>query len=364
MRLAVLFVAMLLAAAPSPASAQARSHVDYADPKSWLCLPGRDDACAQRLTSSVIGAGGATKRTYRADANAPVDCFYVYPTVSREPAGNADMTEGPEERRAALQQLARFGEKCRLYAPLYRQVTIAGLNGAATDEAEAFDDVADAWAYYLAHDNRGRGVVLIGHSQGSNILVRLIADQIDGKPLQRRLVSAIVPGTEVDVPAGRDAGGTFQHVPLCRSAAQFGCVIAYSTYLASAPPGADAYFGAARTAGDVDACVDPAQLTGGGALDAELPALGRVAEALGTTLVENPGQLTAACERRDGRSFLAVTVSAGAPLLAAALEAVEARRPQAGLHVFDVNLALGNLVSLVGSESTAWLAAHPGGVAR
>ena len=38
-----------------------------------------------------------------------------------------------------------------------------------------YDDVVDAWNYYLAHENHGRGVVLVGHSQGSGVLTGLIA---------------------------------------------------------------------------------------------------------------------------------------------------------------------------------------------
>ena len=33
------------------------------------------------------------------------------------------------------------------------------------------NDVVAAWRHYLDHDNRGRGVVLIGHSQGTGMLV-------------------------------------------------------------------------------------------------------------------------------------------------------------------------------------------------
>ena len=46
-------------------------------------------------------------------------------------------------------------------------------------------DVEAAWDDYLARDNKGRGVVLIGHSQGSGILKQLIAREIEGQPAQR-----------------------------------------------------------------------------------------------------------------------------------------------------------------------------------
>ena len=80
----------------------------------------------------------------------------------------------------------------------------------ASDRALAYNDIVDAWHYYLQHDNDGRGVVLIGHSQGSGVLTQLIRDEIDGKPVQSTIVSALLLGTNVAVPRGKDVGGAFQ----------------------------------------------------------------------------------------------------------------------------------------------------------
>ena len=41
----------------------------------------------------------------------------------------------------------------------------------------AYNDVLDAWNYYLKNDNGGRGVVLVGHSQGSGVLTQLITQR-------------------------------------------------------------------------------------------------------------------------------------------------------------------------------------------
>src|SRR4029077_10802326 len=131
---------------------------------------------------------------FRAAAAAPIDCFYVYPTVSMQPAANADMAIDAEERGVVKLQFARFASKCRVFAPLYRQMTIAQLRKAiagdgAGAQAMAYGDVADAWKYYLQHDNHGRGVVLIGHSQGAGELTHLLQQEVDGKPLPKQLIS-------------------------------------------------------------------------------------------------------------------------------------------------------------------------------
>lgn len=343
-----------------PVAAFPQKANDYTLPASWLCRPDRADVCSSPVSSTVVApaSGELSKRILSPDPAAPIDCFYVYPTVSREPTANADMAPSPEIQHTAMEQFARFGASCRTFAPLYRQVTTAAMNGDAPrgDRQLAYSDVRDAWRYYLAHDNHGRGVVLIGHSQGASLLQRLIAAEIDGKAVQRRLVSAILVGGNLQVPAGKDVGGSFKHIPLCRAAAQSGCVIAYSTYLAEHPPGWDGLFGAAGS-GTVAACVNPGELTGDGALDGELPTVGDVATALGTTFVENPGVLSGRCTNEANHAFLAIAIKSANPRsqrLAAALTALNARLPRWGLHALDIALTLGNLVDIVRQQSLAW----------
>lgn len=188
----------------------AQTKNDYGDPKTWLCRAGRQDACTVDLTTTIVAADGKlTREEWKANPNAPIDCFYVYPTVSRDPGGNSDMIAGPEEKGVVRSQLARFGSQCRIYAPLYRQATLTALRAATAgkpmevDRGLGYNDVRDAWNHYLQHDNNGRGVVLIGHSQGSGVLTQLIRNEIDGQPVQSKVVSALLLGINVAVPAGK-----------------------------------------------------------------------------------------------------------------------------------------------------------------
>jgi hypothetical protein len=85
---------------------------------------------------------------------------------------------------------------------------------------------------YLAHDNHGRPVTFIGHSQGAAMLIRLLHNVIDPSARLRHLmVSAIILGGNVQVASGETLGGTFSHISTCTSATQVGCVIAYSRSL-------------------------------------------------------------------------------------------------------------------------------------
>src|SRR5499426_130928 len=209
-----------------PPAASSATRNDYSDGKTWLCRPGRQDACAVDLSTTVVTADGKLSvEKWSANPKAAIDCFYVYPTVSNDPTPNSDMNAGPEELSVIRAQFARFGSECRVFAPLYRQVTLtalrAGIAGKpmAVDRVLGYNDVVDAWKYYLDHDNQGRGVVLIGHSQGSGVLTQLIKNEIDGQPIQEQIVSALLLGTSLPVAKGKDLG-TFQHMPLCRSANQ------------------------------------------------------------------------------------------------------------------------------------------------
>ena len=123
-------IATIVIALSASATAQTAKN-DYADGKTWLCRPGRTDACVVDLATTVVAANGTlTHEAWKANTDAPVDCFYVYPTVSLDKSGNSDMEPGPEENGVVRTQLARFGSVCRLYAPMYRQATLTALRAA------------------------------------------------------------------------------------------------------------------------------------------------------------------------------------------------------------------------------------------
>lgn len=355
---------------------------DYSNGDNWLCRPGRQDACAIDLNTTVISAGGKlTHEGWAASPNAAIDCFYVYPTVSTDPTGNSDMTSKPEEKAVIRAQFARFASRCRPYAPLYRQVTLTALRAALAgkpipmDRALAYNDVLDAWNYYVEHDNKGRGVVLIGHSQGSVILTQLIKSEIDGKPVQSKIISALLLGTSLPVPKGKDVGGAFQHMPLCHAANQTGCVITYASFRATSPPPADSRFGKVSGENMVSACTNPAALGGGsGALHAYLGTHGseivstseakpgpwvKPDQPITTPFVSVPGMLTAECVANDSGSYLAVSVH-GDPAGPRASDIVGdvvvggQVHPEWGLHLIDVNLAMGNLLDIVERQSKAY----------
>lgn len=368
---------------PSPSAPVAVSTApnDYANAADWLCLPGVHGACDVDLTTTMIAPDGTTQveKFVRAD-NPQVDCFYVYPTVSREPRAISDMAAGPEEVSVVAQQFARLGAVCRTFAPLYRQFTLTALaarmrgkpmpmNG--IDPKIGYNDVVDAWNYYLKHDNNGRPFVLVGHSQGSGVLIQLIKNEIDGKPIEKRMLSAILMGSRLQVPEGKDVGGDFQATPLCHSAAQLGCAIAYASFRATVPPPPDTFFGRGNAPGLEAACVNPAAL-GGGSGEAKsyfgrngsFNGIGLATDwlkgkTIETPFVATPGLITAECAKNDVGTYLAITFHGdpasprtsdvrGDVIIAGKVQ------PNWGLHLIDANLFMGNLLDIVRSEEGAY----------
>ncbi len=362
--------------APAPAAAP-----DYADAKTWLCRPGRADVCSAALdVTSVATSGTLTRSLIASLKDAAIDCFYVYPTVSTDPGGNSDMTADAAEKGVATIQFAPFRSVCRTYAPLYRQVTLAALRAVLTgapttaDRIMAYSDVAAAWASYLAHDNQGRGVILIGHSQGSGIIKALLAREIEGKPVAARVIAAYIPGNNVLVPEGADAGGDLKVMPLCRAATQTGCVVAYVSFRDGEIPPPDSRFGRTPTPGMTVGCTNPAALGGGRAsLSALLPASSAIVDnasaqpawAAGTKIdsrfVAVPGLLSAECRSLDGATFLSVRTDADpsdprTDRIAGDVVYEGKVRADWGLHLIDVNETLGDLIALAKTQSAAWLA--------
>jgi hypothetical protein len=238
---------------------------------------------------------------------------------------------------------------------------MTGLKAAMSGQGEPdwkgpYRDVRAAWLWYLAHENHGRGVVLIGHSQGAILLRQLVAREIEGKPAQKLLVSAILAGDpELETARGGRTGGSFKSIPICASAGETGCVYAWNTYLAD-----DMHrriFGRDEGPGLQAACVNPASPAGGaGDLDGYLrrPAM---APADDPPWVRLEHQLSAACVRADGDVALVVTIkpSRYADLLKAGLPRYELA-PGWGLHRLDLSLPMHNVIDIVAAESRTWAA--------
>jgi hypothetical protein len=359
---------------------------------TWLCKPGiAANPCASDETATVeLGNGKSFVEHAKPAKNPPIDCFYVYPTVSSQIGPNANLEIDPEETQVAIDQVSRLSQVCKVYAPIYPQITIPALNtpGAVTPEvsAKAYIGMAEAFAEYIARFNKGRGFILVGHSQGALLLKRLIQEQFDpstaqGQALRHLLDGADLLGGNVLVPKGKTVGGDFQHVPACSFAGQTHCVVAYSSFLQEPPNPAN--FGRVESpllgmgAGpseeqvnnDEVLCVNPAVAiqannhVSGAMLryESTTPFPGLLgpfiqAPSAPTPWVAFPGQYSGMCRSANGATWLQLTPAgpAGDPRPAI----VEALGPLWGTHLEDVAVGLGNLVINSALQAGNYLVTH------
>ena len=335
----------------------------------WLCEPGMaDNPCEIPHDTTIQHQEQADEVVTPEPGSREVDCFYVYPTVSNQTTPNADKSRDPELESIAKYQAARFSLQCRVFAPIYRQGTLAALAGSnagagRADRELAYSDVVEAWREYLNEENDGRGVVLVGHSQGTSMLRWLLGREIEKNPEQQRLlISGLLLGGDVEVAEGKLVGGDFASTPVCTREAQVGCVVAFSTF-AEDPP-SDSRFGTTATEGREVACTDPRPLAGWkeplriltpsepfapGPIEAGIVVTsGGAPPSADTTWVTPPDRFEGTCRTINGAHVLRLEPTPGS------------RTPNYfpdetwGTHLLDVNVALDPLLQLVSRQAARW----------
>lgn len=134
-----------------------------------------------------------------------IDIFYVYPTLitsKNDTRWNVSIEDSLQRKKvlntAVHFQASAWANTGSIYVPYYRQAHIRSYhnyeNGGEKALLNAYSDVKAAFEYYLKYYNKGRGIILVGHSQGSTHLSTIVHDFFDGKPLQKQLVAAYIPG--------------------------------------------------------------------------------------------------------------------------------------------------------------------------
>jgi hypothetical protein len=262
-------------ASPDGATEGGVSPANYADPSMWLCGANTThDYCLDSQTVTTLAADGSkTTSMLTPAANPPIDCFYVYPTIDlSSAAGNVkDFSNLNDLLDPIHAQAAPFTQVCKVYAPLYHQVTFNAYQSpmASMYLETAYADVAAAFHEYMTTYNKGRDFVLIGHSQGSHMLRRLIQREVESQPaVSPHLVVALLAGALGDtyVPKGGVVGGSFKNTPLCTSDTQKGCVFTWNSYAKGYEPTSTYGAGFMIPAGMDIGCASPASPAGGKAL--------------------------------------------------------------------------------------------------
>ncbi|MFP6659994.1 MAG: DUF3089 domain-containing protein [Myxococcota bacterium] len=210
---------------------------DYAQPESWAARPGMRSPALEVPPGLAPGEAQWTEL---------VHVFFLHPTTYFwRFAWNAGIHGWLANRIVDVtlrDQASAFNAAGRIFAPRYRQLTLSGFLGhpEAMEKglALAYSDVRRAFQYFLDHENEGRPILLVGHSQGSRLLLRLLDEFYREGDLRERLVAAYPIGTRTIQEGDRQKPGA---LPICRTPEQSGCLISWRTFAPGSPwgPGPD-----------------------------------------------------------------------------------------------------------------------------
>lgn len=368
--------------------------LDYGDPNLWVCRPGTDsNPCygdhGELDATELLPDGSRQVLKHQRATNPKFDCFYVYPTVYLSGSGNqTNLSDDSYVLDALMAQGARMSELCEVYAPLYRQVILSpGAPAAAMDAGTApsaasasdggapppllsgsaatlaLGDVRNAFKYYLDHFNKGRKFVLMGHSQGSGMLIGMMQQDVDTVPAVRsQMISAVLLGGGATTLAAQRTGGTFMNIPTCSTPGETGCVVAYSSFDVTSPPGSNTLFGTAPSGQQTD-CTEPGALAGddagvyGGSyfpthIANPLLAPSTSGPDAGTAFVLYRNAFQGRCIAQNGLSYLQITdlVKSGDPRGQPPYRSDSAESLGFGLHLVDWNLPMQELIAIVSQQ--------------
>lgn len=310
---AMLVVALLTARPPDMEfdKAPAPAAPDYSKAGNWAATPEIPNNPSDVAPLNVALVDPALAES---------DVFFIHPTTFfSNTKWNAPLDDAETNRRTDVgtirNQASVFSGCCRVYAPRYRQATFSAFvtKDRTNDVRKALDlaysDVLAAFDFYIKYENQKRPFIIASHSQGSRHAIRLLKDRIESSPLRDRLVAAYIIGAAVPEDATKRL---FPSIPVCRTAIQTGCIVAFATFREGADSTAfqdraeiEYQTGFERTGGKPLICVNPLNWeTGGTAVpaSANLGAWGYGQESQPRAV--SPGVTGARCGNGNGTLYV------------------------------------------------------------
>lgn len=197
---------------------------DYSDLNLWAAHPWKKD-----LSDSLPKP---LQASYQQDSLA--DVFFIHPTTLtalKDERWNAPVDDAlinaKTDYSTILYQASVFNEKCRVFAPRYRQAHIKAFYNKNDDSEKAFEmayaDVKAAFVFYMNNYNKNRPIIIASHSQGTKHAGRLLKEFFENKPLQNQLVCAYIIGMPVP-------STYFTGLKPCADSLATGCFVSWRTF--------------------------------------------------------------------------------------------------------------------------------------
>ena len=167
-------------------------------------------------------------------SDSAVDVFFIHPTTFTSKQHNSwnaaidDSTlNAKTDNSTILYQASAFNSQTRVFAPRYRQAHINAFFIADSIAKPYFDiayeDIKNAFVYYLNNYNHGRPVIIASHSQGTLHAARLLKEFFEDKPLMDKLVCAYIIGLAVP-------DNYFSVLAPCKDASATGCFVTWRSF--------------------------------------------------------------------------------------------------------------------------------------
>ena len=205
---------------------------NYSDKNSWAVLP-------ENIPDEIS--------IFNIDENKKeADVFFIYPTLidsKNQREWNSDIWDEDIRNdvinRPVKYQASAWLDAGNLYVPYYRQAHIRVFNDKFRVDGDkalnlAYDDIKEAFTYYLENFNNDKPFIIASHSQGTVHAKRLIAEFIDGKELQKKLIAAYLVGIKV-------FEDEFKNIKPMNSANETGGFVTWNTFKFNKYPRKDNY---------------------------------------------------------------------------------------------------------------------------
>ncbi len=204
--------------------------LDYSLDDNWLSLPERKDE-ADLMPEGVEGL--------RNDGSAPVDVFYIHGTGYLNNASwTAPIKQGTATedngRFSLANEASIFNACCNIYAPNFREASIFAYMSLSVDERDrllntVYIDIANAFAYFLAHHNNGRPFIIVSHSQGTHLALRLLTDIDKQAQVADNVVAVYAIGSGPVSLTGQQLDN-FTHFHVCSAPSDTSCLVHWDSY--------------------------------------------------------------------------------------------------------------------------------------
>ncbi|MBG6175514.1 MAG: DUF3089 domain-containing protein [Roseibium album] len=162
-----------------------------------------------------------------------IDILWLYPTVLTGDSAwlmNISRKDLVASAELSIKTEARvFSGQANLYAPLYRQMNLAGFYLPEPERDAIVEygvhDVRQAFEHYMQHYNKGRPFILAAHSQGSYLLTQLLVKYWGEIGIEDQLIAGYVVGWSITDEDLRDNPS----IEICDAAHQTGCFVSYNS---------------------------------------------------------------------------------------------------------------------------------------